>query len=127
MRQPTVFLRDLDPLALFWRKPLQLSHLPFKPLSLRLRNLFVLLEFVELFRQRLPAPVGIANRRDLGAQAGMVVEQFSLAVRLEQGLVRVLPVNVDQPFAQIAQLGNGGGDAVDEAARTPGAVDHAAQ
>lgn len=59
--------------------------------------------------------------------AAVCVQQVALRVRAHQALVRVLAVDVDQAVAQLAQLRDGGGRAVDIRAAASLGVDHAAQ
>ena len=57
----------------------------------------------------------------------MFVEQLQLRRGPQQRLVRVLSVHVDQAFAQLAQLCQGHGRAVDERLAASGGVDRAAR
>ncbi len=57
----------------------------------------------------------------------MGVEQFALRVRTHQQLVRVLPVNIDQHFADFAQLRERRRRAVDERPRAAVRIHHAPQ
>ena len=51
----------------------------------------------------LPVAVQPGDRAHVGAQAGVVVEQFALRGRVQQRLVGVLAMDVDQQFAERAQ------------------------
>ena len=127
MRQPAVFVADIGPFAFARRELFQLAELPLEALALEQHVLRVALEFFALPRQRAPLPVGGGDRLHVFLQAGLRIEQLALRIGFQQGLVRMLAMDVDQHFADLAQLRDGGGHAIDEGFRAAAVVDHAAQ
>ena len=132
MRQAAVFIRDLGPLARLHREFIQLADLPLETLAFQQHVLRVRLEFLALARQRLPRFIRMRDFLHLRARAriahgNLVVEQRALGVEFQQRLVRVLAVDVDEQFAQFAQLAGRRRDAVDVGLGAAGVVDHAAQ
>ena len=80
-----------------------------------------------LFLQALPVAEGLRRlaRERLGA--GVRIEQLALRRRAQQRLVRVLAMQVEEPFAGFLELRERRRMAVDETARAAGAVERAAQ
>ena len=102
---------------------LQLLHLPLQLLAFGVALRRVGLVLGARLRQLLPLPV---RPRDLGGErreAGVRVQQHALGIGLEQGLMRMLAMDIDQPLARLAQLAEGRRPAVDESARAPALVD----
>ena len=104
----------------------QLFHLPFQALQFLGIGGGILFPLQPRLLQRLPFLPGCRGFLGLTPQAGIGVEQLALGSRLEQGLMGMLAVYVDQEFAGLAQLLQGGGAAVDEGARTAAGIHHAA-
>jgi hypothetical protein len=76
------------------------------------------------FAPNLPGGADLAAQ---SGQSGMGVEQGALGIGPQQRLVSMLAVDIDQPFADFAQLLNGGRRAVDVGARAAAGIDDAAQ
>ena len=109
------------------RQLVEFADLPFEPLAFQQHILGVGLEFQPLPCQRLPHLVGGRHRLGVAEQAGLTVQQGALRLGFQQGLMRMLAVDIDQHLAQLAQLRGGGGDAVDEGLGAASIVDHPAQ
>gem|GEM_PF-2670053 len=60
-------------------------------------------------------------------EAGVRIEQRTLRIGFEQGLVRMLAMDVHQPFARLTQLAERRRPAVDESTRAPALVDYPPQ
>ncbi len=118
---------DLLPFAFARRQLFQVGHSlrDVRALGLTLRELGARLGGD--FFQPLPVAEPLRGLARQGFGAGMRVEQLALRGSAQQRLVRMLAVQVEQPFAGFLELGKRGGVAVDEAARPAGAVDRAAQ
>ena len=132
VRQAAVLVRDLRPLAGLGSQFFQFAHLPFQAFALVQHVGGVGFEFFALAHEGAPA---LVQRRHLPrivlharfARRRLAVEQGALRLAFQQGLVRVLAVDIDQHVAQFAQLRGRGGDAVDVRLRAARIVDHAAQ
>ena len=125
--QSLVLGRDLLPFALARRQLFQIGHalgdigalgLTLRELGARLRgNVF----------QALPVAEGLRSLARQRFGVGMRVEQLALRGGAQQRLVRMLAVQIEQPFAGFLELRKRRGMSVDEAARAAGAVERAAQ
>ena len=106
---------------------LQFAPLELQQLALGGHRFGVLLQLGAAAVQGLPCLEQPAHLLRLAQQAGVAVQQVALRAGAQQRLVLVLPVDVEQEFARLAHLLHGGAAPVDEAARAPAAVHHAAQ
>src|SRR5439155_10606199 len=82
----------------------QLVELPAQVLQLALTARAQLFEIAHRVRRRDPGAVG---RSDTGAKvqrASVRIEQLGLSIAVEQSVVLVLPVQRNQPVAQLTQL-----------------------
>jgi len=125
--QALVLRRDLLPFAFARRKLLQIGHSlrDIRALGLTLRELGARLG--RDFFEALPVAEGLRGLARQGLGTGMRVEQLALRGGAQQRLMRMLAVQVEQPFAGFLELRQRRRVAVDEAARAAGAVDRAAQ
>ena len=92
---------------------------------------FALRKLRARLRGHLLEPLPVAERLRRVARerlgSGVRVEEFPLGGCAQQRLVRVLAMQVDEPLARFLELREGGGAAIDEAARAARAVKRAAQ
>ena len=125
VRQARVALVQLVPFAVGRRQLVEFADLP--------QQAFAFFGQAVLRGARgLQGGIGLApglpgGGQGFGIGAGVGVEQFAHGGRPRQALPSVLAVDVDQPFAQRAQLRQRGGGAVDPGAAFAGGVDGAAQ
>ncbi len=127
MRQTGVLGLHCLPFVRQQAQALQLLRLPLQLLAFGIALRRVGLVLAARPRQLLPVPVRLRNLVRKRREAGVRIEQRALGIGLEQGLVCMLAVNIDQPFARLAQLAERGRPAVDESARAPALVDHPPQ
>ena len=125
MRQPAVILLQFGPCLGFEGQRLQFLDQPLQPLALARSRFAVLQRARQRLFALLPFPMQPADRRHLGGQPGVLVEQRALGGFAHQRLVRVLAVDVDQQPAQLLQLGHAGRRAIDVGAGAAAGVDHA--
>ncbi len=111
-----MLLLDLFKLPRLQRKFIQLLHLVFDELAAGLPLLLLGLEPVELVLQLAPLLVLAAHLIEQQMVAGVAIEQGELVIGFEQHLVGMLAMDVDQQLAQVLELGEGHGHAVDVAA-----------
>jgi hypothetical protein len=76
--------------------------------------------------RRMPAG-RLGDRGEWLAMGAEVVEELALGLAAQQALVLVLAVDLHEPLAELAQVGERRGGAVDEGPRAAVGADHAAQ
>ncbi|EWS54707.1 hypothetical protein X551_02468 [Methylibium sp. T29] len=103
----------------------ELGDLPLQPLALAFQVGLAAARVGELFACAAPRAPGGGQRR--GVEAGIAVEQAAHRVGPRQALPGVLPVDVDQVLARLAQLADGGRAAVDPRTALALGVERAAQ
>ena len=81
--------------------------------------------FVELAPELLPPPSRFRDSIEQLVMGAEVVHEEPLAVPVEQQMMRVLTVNVDEVFAELAQQVRGRRTIVDECARSAPGTDYA--
>ena len=104
----------------------QILQLPLQTLALQLQLFALLLRVLQLFTGRLPHGISLFHFLSQAQAACVSVEQIALGGFFIEGLVYVLAVYVDQCFTDVAQLCQGGGLAIDEAAAFAFGIDDAA-
>ena len=97
-------------------KFVQLLHLILDKLAAGFPLLLLGLEPVQLVLQLAPLLIVLTHLVEQQMVAGVAIEQGELVVGFEQHLMGVLTMDVDQQLAQILELGEGDGHAVDIAA-----------
>ena len=125
MRQALVLRVEFVPLVGTGREAVDLADLPAQALMLaRQVGLFGLRGAHRLAGL---APLAEGGGHRPGLDLGEAVQQLAHAGRAGQALPGVLAVDVEQMLGQLAQLGDGGGAAVDPRAALALGVDDAAQ
>jgi hypothetical protein len=127
VRQATMLGIVLDPLRRIEGQRGQFLDLPFEQVALAPHRLDVARGLLPRLVQRAPVVVADGNlARDVG-QARLGIEKTALRVGLEQREMSVLAMDVDQQFADLAQLAEGGRQPIDVGARAAAGFDDAAQ
>ena len=127
VRQTPMLGAYLVPLAFLRIELVEFGRLPFEALAFELQLAVAPVGFLATLDETAPLPV---RGRGVGGQrrgAGVRVEQPALGVGAKQLLVSMLAVNVDEHLAELAELRERGGRAVDEGARAAAGIEHAAQ
>ncbi|KAG1316537.1 hypothetical protein G6F62_013424 [Rhizopus arrhizus] len=127
MRQPGVLGLQRIPFVRAQRQLVQFLNLPLDAIALRRQAGGVFLCGFQLPRPRAPLLPGLADGLAQIAMAAVSVQQVALGIGAHQALMGMLAVDVDQAVAQFAQLGDGGGRAVDIGAAAALRIDDAAQ
>ena len=109
--QAAVFGVELDPFVSAGGQLLQFTDLPGQALTLGLQRGLRLLRLCQCGLRLAPGLPESAQR--CRVQAGVGVQQATHGVGPGQALPGVLAVDVQQLLAQLAQLGGGGGAAID--------------
>src|SRR5207237_3691683 len=91
----------------------QLVELPAQVLQLALTARAELFEVTHRVRRRDPCAVGRADAGAKVQRASVRIEQLGLSIAVEQSVVLVLPVQRNQPVAQLTQLARGGRATID--------------
>ncbi len=125
--QPRVLGCDLIPFTLTRVEFFQFVAFFFDVGTLNLPGRVVLLRFFGHRLEPLPGAVGIGGRCREFLRTGMRIEQLALRRGAQQRLVLVLAVDIDQVLSGFPRLCQGGGVAVDEAARASRAIDGPSQ
>ncbi len=126
MGKAVVALAECFPFALFDVQLVQFVELPFQTLTLDNDGLGVFLRLLEGFFRIDPVLIKLSDGFRLRLTARKCVQQFALGGFLIEGMVGVLPVDIDKLPADGFKLRQRGCLIIDKAAAFPFGVDDAA-
>ena len=98
MTKATMFKLEAGPLITGKAEATQLAHLPFELLALADQGVGTFAGGPQQLLGVAPGAEGNADFADLWRQPGMGIEQGALGIRPKQRLVRMLAMNINQPF-----------------------------
>ena len=127
VREPLVFGLQLVPFLGPECERFEFLRLPVELLALGCQCLRVGFQRASVPADVLPRAKRLRDLHGQFSRTGIAIEQLALRRRAQQRLVLVLAVDIDQVFADILELLQGRGPAVDERARAARRFDDPAQ
>ena len=126
VRQAVVALRKLRPFPFHRGEFFHFAHLPGQPFALFGQTFALGLGHSQILLRLPPLPISGLHLLGQWFAAGKSIQQIALHGFAVERVVRALAVDVHQAAADLAQLGQGSGLIIDEAAAAAFAVDGAA-
>ena len=126
MRQASIFSLQLSPIRHTEFQIFQFAALKQQQLALGQHAGSVLFQLHAPLAQSLPVAEQQRHRAGIAHKIGVAVQNVTLRIGTQQGLMRVLAVDIQQIPAHCAHLLLGGGAAIDETARAAICIEHAA-
>ena len=112
MRKAPVVLIEGLPFAASWRQRLQILDHPGEALGLFRNCIGVGRRVIKSAAGLLPDVEGLSDGREFHGRTSMIVQKLELIGGLQKRLMRMLPMYVNERFAEFPQLGSRHRDAV---------------